>query len=280
MKKNPFILTAVLAGLILGACGSALASSYTINDHTYVREGHSRSNANNGWKDIIGDESDFGVYRVDVNRSGGKINFDLYTNVDDSYSFATKSDKTTYNFYRADLAIDSSQSGVFDYGVVLYDHNRWSEGVVGDSNTSPTGQTLDVGLYKVAGWDTSLHFFEESHADSSGGIGYGDLYNIGYSVYLPVVAIASGELVSGVSVAKTHSTGMNDPYYVYSFSINASDINAVGKPFDIFWGGATCSNDAIYGTVPVPEPATVILLVSGLLVMAGFGRKKQKCPLS
>jgi hypothetical protein len=207
------------------------------------------------------------------------INFDLYTNVDYRYSFKTKSDGTRYNFYPADFAIDSNQDGVFDYGVVLYDHSRWSSGVEGNPGTLPTAGSLDVGLYSVRGWDTSLHFFEESHANS-GGIGYGDLYNIGYSVYLPVVAIANGDLVSGLSVAQTHSTGMHDPYYVYSFSIKASDIKAAGKPFDIFWGGAICSNDAIYGTVPVPEPATVFLLVSGLFIMAGIGIKKQKCRLS
>ncbi len=273
MKKHPFILTAILAGLVLWTCGSASASSYTINDNTYVREGHSRSNANKGWKDIIGEESVFGVYGINTSRSGGRINFDLYTNFSGVHQFTTKSDNTQYSFYTADFAIDSNRDGVFDYGVILRDHKKWEDG------TAPTASTLDVGLYSVMGWDTSGHFFEENHAGSSGGIGYGDLYNIGYSVYLPVVAIASGTLIKGLSVTRTHATGMSDPYYVYSFSINASDINAAGKPFDVFWGGADCSNDAIYGTVPVPEPATVILLIAGILVMAGLGRKKQKCTL-
>ncbi len=269
MKENPFILAVILASLAFWVCGSASASPYTINDNTYVREGHSRSNATNGWKDVIGDESVFGVSGINTSRSGGKINFDLYTNFSGSHQFTTESDNTPYNFYLADFAIDSNRDGVFDYGVVLRDHKKWVNGTV------PTAPTLDVGLYSVMGWDTSGHFFEESHADSSGGIGYGDLYNVGYSVYLPVVAIASGSLVRGLSVTQTHATGMIDPYYVYSFSIDANDIDAAGKPFDVFWGGADCSNDAIYGTVPVPEPATVILLISGLLVMAGLGRKKK-----
>ncbi|MFW8600840.1 PEP-CTERM sorting domain-containing protein [Desulfobacterota bacterium M19] len=227
----------------------------------------------NGWKDVIGEESEFGVYGINTSRSDGRINFDLYTNFNGSYSFTTQSDNTKYNFYLADFAIDSNQSGVFNYGVVLRDHRKWSQS---SGSRAPTAGDLDVGLYSVNGWDTSEHFFEESHNVSTGGIGYGDLYNIGYSVYLPVVAIASGSLVRGVSVNRTHSTGMNNPYYVYSFSINASDINAVGKPFNVFWGGADCSNDAIYGTVPVPEPATIVLLISGLLVMAGVSIKKQK----
>ncbi|VAW40760.1 hypothetical protein MNBD_DELTA03-923, partial [hydrothermal vent metagenome] len=77
MKKNPFILTAVLAGLVLGACGSASASSYTINDHTWVAAGHSRSDAmstdgvnGTAWMDVVGSKSIYNVYGINVVRSG------------------------------------------------------------------------------------------------------------------------------------------------------------------------------------------------------------------
>jgi hypothetical protein len=250
MKKS-FLIFTLFSLLIFVWAGSGLA--YTINDNTLVREKTTNGGGWGNWKDVIGGPADFNIYGIDVTGSGGKITFDMYTNFDSEGSY----DDGTVYVYLADLALDLNQDGTYEYGIVLKDHGDWTQG------TAPTSGDLDVGLYSVTSWDTSAHFMEEY----SGYI-YGGKWDQA-DPKDPNVAIAGGSNVGNADVSFTDISGDN-PSYLWSVSINASDLTISGA-WDVFWGGTTCSNDAIGGSVPIPP--SVLLLASGMIGLVALRRR-------
>ena len=74
--------------------------------------------------------------------------------------------------------------------------------------------------------------------------------------------------------------GANDPFW-YLFDLTSSGLNWDGTEALIlsgFWpNGGAISHVTLYGNVaPVPEPATMLLLGTGLIGLASVGRKKLK----
>ena len=143
----------------------------------------------------------------------------------------------------ADLFIDNNSNGTFDYAIRL------------DTLTG-TGMVYTDPIY-----DTSQDLL------SGTGYIYGGRYNQASPSAVPVWVTSSTN--SGTSVVWTYGSGnLNN-----QVAVNLSGLN-LGSNWSFVWGTATCSNDALGGDVQVPEPSTMLLLGSGLIVLVGYGRKK------
>jgi hypothetical protein len=156
-------------------------------------------------------------------------------------------------YYAGDLALSfDGDNSTYEYA---FDFGKYTEGYYGTDKIA----AVHAGLYAVNSWST-------------------DLYT-GYSAESSPFAMISGTGVldsSGTLVGTTATAYDNsaDSYW-RTVSFDLTDLHlAEYKGFDAHWT-MSCGNDNINGTVPVPEPGTMLLFGSGLIGLAGV-RKRQK----
>jgi hypothetical protein len=233
------------AAVFLLTAGSASAT--VITDGQLIRSFDAGA-ANGGWSDVIGNANVFQTTSITVNTVGADLELVFESEFADDIATGFTLSSQTVNV--ADVFIRTTgQSGWNHYGIAL------------------GKQGLPIGFYAVDSHQTSLDIWT-----SRPGFNYGGNWDTCDNGGDPCVdgaqspvRITGGQFLSNAALTVIDSN---------TFKVVVSNWSL--SQFDLFWGTADCSNDAIYGAadVEVSEPATLALLGAGLFGLAAFRRRK------
>lgn len=190
--------------------------------------------------DAIGDrigDSTFEVYGINVSTSGSILRFDIFTNYP-----STNYPVGLWNTLPGDLALSVDGNKSYEFGIALTAHDNLTAG----------------SLYNITSWKYSNDYAVSGYT-----------YN-----HDQIVRIGAGSLVSSGYVQWT-GAGTN-PSYDIVVEIPLAALGDIVGGINIHYATATCANDYVEGTAPVPEPATMLLLGSGLVGLVGFRKKFKK----